>query len=98
MQNPSSPDLSRPMADALRMLAVDAVERANSRHPGALMGMADMAQVLWHRHLKRRPANPQWPDRDRFVLANGHASMLLYALLHLRGNDLPIAPGTGPCG
>ena len=77
------------MADALRMLAVDAVERANSGHPGAPMGMADMAQVLWHRHLKHNPANPHWPDRDRFVLSNGHASMLLYALLHLTGYDLP---------
>ena len=85
-----SPDLARRMADALRMLAVDAVERANSGHPGAPMGMADMAQVLWHRHLQHNPANPQWPDRDRFVLSNGHASMLLYALLHLSGYDLPM--------
>ena len=90
MRTPSSPDLERRMADALRMLAVDAVERANSGHPGAPMGMADMAQVLWHRHLRHNPANPHWPDRDRFVLSNGHASMLLYALLHLTGYDLPI--------
>jgi transketolase len=85
-----SPELRRRMADALRMLAIDAVERANSGHPGAPMGMADMAQVLWDGHLAHNPANPRWPDRDRFVLSNGHASMLLYALLHLTGYDLPI--------
>jgi transketolase len=85
-----SPELARLMANALRMLAVDAVECANSGHPGAPMGMAEMAQVLWSRHLKHNPANPHWPDRDRFVLSNGHASMLLYALLHLAGYDLPI--------
>jgi transketolase len=84
-------DLRRRKANALRMLAVDAVERANSGHPGAPMGMADIAEVLWSRHLKHDPADPQWPDRDRFVLSNGHASMLLYALLHLTGYDLPIA-------
>jgi len=88
--NQVSPTLAREMANALRMLAVDAVERANSGHPGAPMGMADLAQVLWHGHLKHNPANPRWPDRDRFVLSNGHASMLLYALLHLTGYDLPI--------
>ena len=90
IDEPPSPGLARRMADALRMLAADAVERANSGHPGAPMGMADMAQVLWHRHLRHNPANPQWPDRDRFVLSNGHASMLLYALLHLSGYDLPM--------
>ncbi len=79
------------MADALRMLAVDAVEKAKSGHPGAPMGMAEMAVALWHRHLKHNPANPAWPDRDRFVLSNGHASMLLYALLHLSGYELPMA-------
>jgi transketolase len=78
------------MADALRMLAVDAIERANSGHPGAPMGMADIAEVLWNRHLKHNPANPQWPDRDRFVLSNGHGSMLLYGLLHLTGYDLSV--------
>jgi len=78
------------MANALRMLAVDAVEQAGSGHPGAPMGMADIAQVLWHRHLRHNPANPNWPDRDRFVLSNGHGSMLLYALLHLSGYDLPM--------
>ncbi|MBL8324600.1 MAG: transketolase [Rubrivivax sp.] len=80
-----------PMANALRALAVDAVQQANSGHPGAPMGMAEMAVALWHRHLKHNPANPQWPDRDRFVLSNGHASMLLYALLHLSGYDLPMS-------
>jgi transketolase len=86
-----APSLDREMANALRMLAVDAVELANSGHPGAPMGMADMAHALWHRHLKHNPANPAWPDRDRFVLSNGHASMLLYGLLHLTGYDLPMA-------
>jgi transketolase len=76
------------MANAIRMLAVDAVEKAKSGHPGAPMGMADIAEVLWNRHLKHNPANPQWPDRDRFVLSNGHGSMLIYALLHLTGYDL----------
>ena len=79
------------MADAIRMLAVDAIEKAGSGHPGAPMGMAEMAVALWHRHLKHNPANPAWPDRDRFVLSNGHASMLLYALLHLSGYALPMA-------
>ena len=79
------------MADAIRMLAVDAVEKAKSGHPGAPMGMAEIAVALWHRHLRHNPANPQWPDRDRFVLSNGHASMLLYALLHLTGYALPMA-------
>ena len=78
------------MANAIRALAMDAVQQANSGHPGAPMGMADMAVALWGRHLKHNPANPQWADRDRFVLSNGHASMLLYALLHLTGYDLPL--------
>ncbi|MBA4262301.1 MAG: transketolase [Comamonadaceae bacterium] len=78
------------MANAIRMLAVDAVEKAKSGHPGAPMGMADIAEVLWNRHLKHNPANPHWPDRDRFVLSNGHGSMLIYALLHLTGYDLPM--------
>ncbi|MDB5916117.1 MAG: cbbT [Massilia sp.] len=77
-------------ADALRFLAADAVQRAKSGHPGAPMGMADMADVLWRRHLRHNPADPKWPGRDRFVLSNGHASMLLYGLLHLSGYDLPI--------
>ncbi len=78
------------MANAIRALAMDAVQQANSGHPGAPMGMADIAVALWHRHLRHNPKNPHWPDRDRFVLSNGHASMLLYALLHLTGYDLPI--------
>ena len=88
--NAPAPELARQMANAIRMLAVDAVEKAKSGHPGAPMGMADIAEVLWNRHLKHNPANPQWPDRDRFVLSNGHGSMLLYALLHLTGYDLPM--------
>ena len=78
------------LADAIRALAMDAVEKANSGHPGAPMGMADMGEALWRRVLRHNPANPDWPDRDRFVLSNGHASMLLYALLHLTGYDLPM--------
>jgi transketolase len=89
MNNPS-PELAKQMANAIRMLSVDAVEKAKSGHPGAPMGMADIAEVLWNRHLKHNPANPHWPDRDRFVLSNGHGSMLIYALLHLTGYDLPI--------
>ncbi|MBV7541418.1 transketolase [Acidovorax sp. sic0104] len=81
---------SQQMANAIRALAMDAVQQANSGHPGAPMGMADMAVALWGRHLKHNPANPAWFDRDRFVLSNGHGSMLLYALLHLTGYDLPI--------
>lgn len=81
---------TRPMANALRMLAVDAVEAAKSGHPGMPLGMAEIAVALWDRHLKHNPRNPAWPDRDRFVLSNGHGSMLLYALLHLTGYDLPI--------
>ena len=87
MQNPT-PEFARQMANAIRILAVDAVEKAKSGHPGAPMGMADIAEVLWNRHLKHNPANPHWPDRDRFVLSNGHGSMLIYALLHLTGYDL----------
>ena len=78
------------MADALRALAMDAVQQANSGHPGAPMGMAEMAVALWHGHLRHNPANPKWADRDRFVLSNGHASMLLYSLLHLSGYALPL--------
>ncbi len=76
------------MANALRALAFDAVQRANSGHPGMPMGMADIAVALWSRHLVHNPADPSWPNRDRFVLSNGHGSMLLYALLHLSGYDL----------
>lgn len=80
----------RRCANALRFLAIDAVQAANSGHPGMPMGMADIAEVLWRHHLKHNPANPRWYDRDRFVLSNGHGSMLIYALLHLSGYDLPI--------
>ncbi len=76
------------LAHALRFLAVDAVNKANSGHPGAPMGMADMAEALWRHHLKHNPANPKWVNRDRFVLSNGHASMLMYGLLHLTGYDV----------
>ncbi|TSA12889.1 MAG: transketolase [Comamonadaceae bacterium] len=79
------------LANAIRALAMDAVQAANSGHPGAPMGMADMAVALWQRQLKHNPANPHWFDRDRFVLSNGHGSMLLYAVLHLTGYKLPIA-------
>ena len=79
------------MANALRALAMDAVQQANSGHPGAPMGMAEMAVALWNSHLCHNPANPAWPDRDRFVLSNGHASMLLYGLLHLSGYELPMS-------
>ncbi len=78
------------MANAIRALAMDAVQKANSGHPGAPMGMAEMAVALWSKHLKHNPNNPHWANRDRFVLSNGHASMLLYALLHLTGYDLPM--------
>ena len=75
---------------AIRALAMDAVQKANSGHPGAPMGMAEIAEVLWNHHLRHNPANPKWADRDRFVLSNGHGSMLVYALLHLTGYDLPM--------
>ncbi|HWS74772.1 MAG TPA: transketolase [Quisquiliibacterium sp.] len=78
------------MADAIRVLAMDAVQQANSGHPGMPMGMAEIAVALWSRHLKHDPAEPRWFDRDRFVLSNGHGSMLLYALLHLTGYELPL--------
>ena len=77
-------------ANAIRMLAVEAIQKAKSGHPGAPMGMADIATVLWQQFLQHNPANPNWANRDRFVLSNGHASMLQYALLHLSGYDLPI--------
>jgi transketolase len=78
------------LANAIRALAMDAVEKAKSGHPGAPMGMAEIAEVVWNHHLRHNPTNPKWADRDRFVLSNGHGSMLIYALLHLTGYDLPI--------
>ncbi|MCR9185516.1 MAG: transketolase [Halieaceae bacterium] len=78
------------LANAIRALSMDAVQRANSGHPGAPMGMADIAEVLWNDFLQHNPANPQWPNRDRFVLSNGHGSMLIYSLLHLSGYELPL--------
>jgi len=79
------------LANAIRALSMDAVQQANSGHPGMPMGMADIAEVLWRDNLKHNPANPDWSDRDRFVLSNGHGSMLLYSLLHLSGYDLPMS-------
>ncbi len=81
----------RYLANAIRALSMDAVQKANSGHPGAPMGMADIAEVLWNDHLKHNPANPQWVNRDRFILSNGHGSMLIYSLLHLSGYDLPMS-------
>ncbi len=86
----TDPQDTRLMADAIRALAMDAVQQANSGHPGAPMGLAEAAVALWGRHLKHNPLDPAWIDRDRFVLSNGHGSMLLYALLHLTGYDLAI--------
>ncbi len=79
------------LCNAIRALAMDAVQQANSGHPGMPMGMAEIAEVLWRHHLRHNPANPQWADRDRFVISNGHGSMLIYALLHLTGYDLPMS-------
>ena len=78
------------LANAIRVLSMDAVQKAKSGHPGAPMGMADIAEVLWRHHMRHNPTNPKWPNRDRFVLSNGHGSMLLYSLLHLTGYDLSI--------
>lgn len=85
-----SPPVFKNLTSAVRALAMDAVQKANSGHPGMPMGMAEIAEVLWIHHLRHNPANPNWADRDRFVLSNGHGSMLIYALLHLTGYDLPI--------
>jgi transketolase len=94
MPTPTFSDFEPPvfnnLTSAIRALAMDAVQKANSGHPGAPMGMAEIAEVLWNHHLRHNPANPKWPDRDRFVLSNGHGSMLIYALLHLTGYDLTI--------
>ena len=80
----------RDLANAIRALAMDAVQKANSGHPGAPMGMADIAEVLWNDYMSHNPANPHWPNRDRFIMSNGHGSMLPYSLLHLTGYDLPM--------
>ena len=80
----------RDLANAVRALSMDAVQKANSGHPGAPMGMADIAEVLWNDHMKHNPSNPGWADRDRFILSNGHGSMLIYSLLHLTGYDISI--------
>ncbi|AFJ03287.1 Transketolase [Methylophaga frappieri] len=80
----------RHLANAIRALSMDAVQKANSGHPGAPMGMADIAEVLWNDHMKHNPTNPNWADRDRFILSNGHGSMLVYSLLHLSGYELPM--------
>src|ERR1700733_3607386 len=85
-----SPMTRRRLANAIRVLAIDAVEAATCGHPGMPMGMADLAESLWGHFLKFNPANPHWADRDRFVLSNGHGSMLQYAVLHLAGYDLPL--------
>jgi len=82
--------MSKDLTNAIRALAMDAVQAANSGHPGMPMGMAEVALALWGRHLRHNPSSPKWPDRDRFVLSNGHGSMLLYAVLHLTGYDLPM--------
>ncbi|BBI58795.1 hypothetical protein HSBAA_01010 [Vreelandella sulfidaeris] len=78
------------LANAIRALSMDAVQKAKSGHPGAPMGMADIAEVLWNDYLKHNPEDPKWADRDRFVLSNGHGSMLLYSLLHLSGYELSL--------
>ncbi len=88
---PNHTDLTWPVTAAIRALSMDAVEKAKIGHPGAPMGMAEIAAVLWRGHLKHNPLNPKWADRDRFVLSNGHASMLIYSLLHLTGYDLPMS-------
>ena len=86
----SSAPARRELANAIRALSMDAVQKAKSGHPGAPMGMADIAEVLWRGFLKHNPANPNFADRDRFVLSNGHGSMLIYSLLHLTGYDVSI--------
>ena len=89
-ERPAIDAAQRDVVNVLRALAMDAVQKANSGHPGMPMGMAEIAEVLWRRHLRHNPANPRWADRDRFVLSNGHGSMLQYALLHLSGYDVSI--------
>src|SRR5947209_6656125 len=86
----ASPDVTRLAVNTIKFLSIDAIEKANSGHPGLPMGAADYAFILWSRYLKFDPHDPHWPDRDRFVLSAGHGSMLLYSLLHLAGYDLPL--------
>jgi transketolase len=88
--NPFSADLDQLCINTIRFLSVDAVQKANSGHPGMPLGAAAMAYVLWTRFLKHNPSNPAWYNRDRFILSAGHGSMLLYSLLHLTGYDLPL--------
>src|SRR5699024_9243731 len=90
LKGPSVMPERRDLANAIRILAMDAVQQANSGHPCMPMGMADIAEVLFNDYLKMNPGNPDWPDRDRFVLSNGHGSMLQYAVLHLTGYDLSL--------
>ncbi|RIY35142.1 transketolase [Psittacicella gerlachiana] len=87
----TTPTLRQLCANAIRVLSMDAIQKANSGHPGAPMGMADIAEVLWRRNLKHNPLNPKWANRDRFVLSNGHGSMLIYSLLHLTGYELSLS-------
>ena len=87
----TSASIDRLCIDSLRVLAMDAVERAKSGHPGTPMGLAPLAYTLWTRHVRHDPADPDWPGRDRFVLSCGHASMLLYAMLHLSGYGVSLA-------
>src|SRR4029078_4160165 len=90
MDTPTTTPTRRALANAIRALSMDAVQAANSGHPGAPMGMADIAEALWRDVLKHNPGNPKWWNRDRFVLSNGHGSMLLYSLLHLTGYPFPL--------
>ena len=89
-QPPDPTELDRLSVDTIRFLSVDAVQKANSGHPGLPLGAAPMAYVLWTRFLRHNPANPRWFNRDRFILSAGHGSMLLYSLLHLTGDDVPL--------
>ncbi|HEV2235971.1 MAG TPA: hypothetical protein VGR57_04835, partial [Ktedonobacterales bacterium] len=89
--DPSDGALDQLCVNSIRTLAIDAVQQANSGHPGLPLGAAPMAYVLWTRFLRHHPANPTWPDRDRFVLSPGHGSMLLYSLLHLTEYDVPLS-------
>src|ERR671929_2089644 len=90
MQQAAKEDLQQLSINTIRTLAMDAVQQANSGHPGAPMALAPVAYVLWEKFLRHNPRNPAWPNRDRFILSNGHASMLLYAMLYLSGYDLPL--------